>query len=73
MSPVIHMWSFADFQQYNGQELGASDYFTHITQEQIKPLCEIYSRTNNGPSEIRSVPEVEGAFGNTIRPTDTWP
>jgi acyl dehydratase len=63
MSPVI-IGSFADFQQYNGQELGASDYFK-ITQEQINR----FATATHDHQWIHTDPErakVEGAFGNTI-------
>jgi len=63
MSPVI-IGSFADFEQYNGQELGASDYFK-ITQEQINR----FATATHDHQWIHTDPErakVEGAFGNTI-------
>ncbi len=63
MSPVI-IGSFADFEQYNGQELGASDYFK-ITQEQINQ----FATATHDHQWIHTDPErakVEGAFGNTI-------
>jgi acyl dehydratase len=63
MSPVI-IGSFADFQQYNGQELGASDYFK-ITQKQINR----FATATHDHQWIHTDPErakVEGAFGNTI-------
>jgi acyl dehydratase len=63
MSPVI-IGSFADFEQYNGQELGASDYFK-ITQEQINR----FAVATHDHQWIHTNPErakAEGAFGNTI-------
>lgn len=63
MSPVI-IGSFADFEQYNGQELGASDYFK-ITQEQINQ----FATATHDHQWIHTDPErakVQGAFGNTI-------
>lgn len=63
MSPVI-IGSFADFEQYNGQELGASDYFK-ITQEQINQFATAtldHQWIHIDPKRAK----VEGAFGNTI-------
>jgi acyl dehydratase len=63
MSPVI-IGSFAEFEQYNGQELGASDYFK-ITQEQINR----FAVATHDHQWIHTDPErakAEGAFGNTI-------
>lgn len=63
MSPVI-IGSFADFEQYNGQELGASEYFK-ITQEQINR----FALATHDHQWIHTNPErakAEGAFGNTI-------
>ncbi|MFT4854863.1 MAG: acyl dehydratase [Algoriphagus sp.] len=63
MSPVI-IGSFAEFEQYNGQELGASEYFK-ITQEQINR----FALATHDHQWIHTNPErakAEGAFGNTI-------
>jgi acyl dehydratase len=63
MSPVI-IGSFAEFEQYNGQELGASEYFK-ITQEQINR----FAVATHDHQWIHTNPErakAEGAFGNTI-------
>ncbi len=63
MSPV-RIGSFAEFEQYNGQELGSSDYFK-ITQEQINQFAVAtldHQWIHTDPDRAK----VEGAFGNTI-------
>lgn len=63
MSPVI-IGSFSDFQQYKGQELGASDFFK-ITQSQINGFAD----ATHDHQWIHTDPErakAQGAFGNTI-------
>jgi acyl dehydratase len=63
MSPVI-IGSFSDFEQYKGQELGASDFFK-ITQFQINGFAD----ATHDHQWIHTDPErakAQGAFGNTI-------
>ncbi len=63
MKPVI-IRSFEDFEKYNGQEIGTSEYFT-ITQNQIN----LFADATHDHQWIHTDPErakVEGAFGNTI-------
>jgi acyl dehydratase len=63
MSPVI-IGSFAEFEQYNGQKLGASDYFK-ITQKQI----DQFATATHDHQWIHTDPDrakIEGTFGNTI-------
>lgn len=63
MNPVI-IGSFEEFEQYNGQELGASDYFK-ITQEQINLFADAtydHQWIHIDPDRAKS----EGSFGNTI-------
>ncbi|HAH38490.1 MAG TPA: acyl dehydratase, partial [Algoriphagus sp.] len=63
MNPVI-IRSFEDFEQYNGKEIGTSDYFK-ITQNQIN----LFADATHDHQWIHTDPErakVEGAFGNTI-------
>jgi acyl dehydratase len=63
MSPVI-IGSFSDFEQYKGQELGASDFFK-ITQSQINGFAD----ATHDHQWIHTDPErakAQGAFGNTI-------
>jgi acyl dehydratase len=63
MSPVI-IGSFSDFEQYKGQELGASDFFK-ITQSQIAGFAD----ATHDHQWIHTDPErakAQGAFGNTI-------
>lgn len=60
----ISIGSFEEFEQYNGQELGASDYF-RITQDQI----QLFADATHDHQWIHCDPErakKEGAFGNTI-------
>lgn len=60
----ISIGSFEEFEQYNGQELGASDYF-RITQDQIL----LFADATLDHQWIHCDPErakKEGAFGNTI-------
>ncbi len=62
--PSIVIASFEEFEKYNGQELGTSDYFT-ITQQQIN----LFAEATHDHQWIHTDPErakVEGAFGNTI-------
>jgi acyl dehydratase len=63
MSPVI-IGSFADFEQYNGQELGASEYFK-ITQEQINRFA-VATHDNQWIHTDPERAKAEGSFGNTI-------
>lgn len=63
MLPVI-IDSFEEFEKYNGQSLGTSEYF-QITQEQIN----IFAKATHDHQWIHTDPErakEEGAFGNTI-------
>lgn len=63
MNP-INIGSFADFEAYNGLDLGLSDYF-QITQNQIN----LFADATHDHQWIHTDPErakVEGAFGNTI-------
>ncbi|WP_057937096.1 MaoC family dehydratase [Algoriphagus resistens] len=63
MPPVI-IDSFDEFEKYNGQSLGTSEYF-QITQEQIN----IFAKATHDHQWIHTDPErakQEGAFGNTI-------
>jgi Acyl dehydratase len=63
MKPVI-IRSFEDFEKYNGQEIGTSEYFT-ITQNQIN----LFADATHDHQWIHTDPErakVKGAFGNTI-------
>ena len=63
MPPVI-IGSFEEFEKYNGQPLGTSEYF-QITQEQIN----IFAKATHDHQWIHTDPErakAEGAFGNTI-------
>lgn len=63
MPPVI-IDSFEEFEKYNGQSLGTSEYF-QITQEQIN----IFAKATHDHQWIHTDPErakQEGAFGNTI-------
>ncbi|MEP0714206.1 MAG: MaoC/PaaZ C-terminal domain-containing protein, partial [Algoriphagus sp.] len=63
MPPVI-IGSFEEFEKYNGQSLGTSEYF-QITQEQIN----IFAKATHDHQWIHTDPErakAEGAFGNTI-------
>ncbi|WP_288369952.1 MaoC family dehydratase [uncultured Algoriphagus sp.] len=63
MKPVI-IRSFEDFEKYNGQEIGTSEYFT-ITQNQIN----LFADATHDHQWIHTDPErakAEGAFGNTI-------
>ncbi|WP_026956286.1 MaoC family dehydratase [Algoriphagus vanfongensis] len=63
MNPVI-IRSFEEFEKYNGQEIGSSDYFT-ITQDQIN----LFADATHDHQWIHTNPErakAEGAFGNTI-------
>ena len=63
MNP-INIGSFADFEAYNGKDLGNSDYF-QITQNQIN----LFADATHDHQWIHTDPErakVEGAFGNTI-------
>jgi acyl dehydratase len=63
MSLVI-IGSFSDFEQYKGQELGASDFFK-ITQFQINGFAD----ATHDHQWIHTDPErakAQGAFGNTI-------
>ncbi|WP_026946402.1 MaoC family dehydratase [Algoriphagus marincola] len=63
MKPVI-IRSFEDFEKYNGQEIGTSEYFT-ITQNRIN----LFADATHDHQWIHTDPErakVEGAFGNTI-------
>ena len=63
MPPVV-IKSFEDFEKYNGQELGTSDYF-RITQKQIN----LFADATYDHQWIHCDPErakQEGAFGNTI-------
>lgn len=63
MKPVI-IRSFEDFEKYNGQEIGTSEYFT-ITQNQIN----LFADATHDHQWIHTDPKrakVEGAFGNTI-------
>lgn len=63
MPPII-IGSFADFEKFNGLELGASDYFK-ITQEQINH----FAVATHDHQWIHTDPErakTEGTFGNTI-------
>ncbi|GAB2494795.1 MaoC family dehydratase [Algoriphagus taiwanensis] len=60
----ISIGSFEEFEQYNGQELGASSYF-RITQDQI----QLFADATHDHQWIHCDPErakKEGAFGNTI-------
>ncbi|GMQ25266.1 MaoC family dehydratase [Algoriphagus sp. oki45] len=60
----LSIGSFEDFERYNGQELGASDYF-RITQDQI----QLFADATHDHQWIHCDPErakKEGAFGNTI-------
>lgn len=60
----ISIGSFEEFEQYNGQELGTSDYF-RITQDQIL----LFADATLDHQWIHCDPEraqKEGAFGNTI-------
>jgi acyl dehydratase len=63
MSPVI-IGSFAEFEQYNGQELGASEYFK-ITQEQINRFA-VATHDNQWIHTDPERAKAEGSFGNTI-------
>ena len=63
MPPVI-IGSFEEFEKFNGQPLGTSEYF-HITQEQIN----IFATATHDHQWIHTDPDrakAEGAFGNTI-------
>ncbi len=63
MSAVI-IRSFEEFEKFNGQEIGSSDYFK-ITQDQIN----IFADATYDHQWIHTNPEkakAEGAFGNTI-------
>lgn len=63
MNPVI-IRSFEEFEKYNGQEIGSSEYFT-ITQDQIN----LFADATHDHQWIHTNPEkakAEGAFGNTI-------
>lgn len=60
----LSIGSFEEFERYNGQELGASDYF-RITQDQI----QLFADATHDHQWIHCDPErakKEGAFGNTI-------
>jgi len=60
----LRIGSFEDFEKYNGQELGSSDYFK-ITQDQIN----LFADATLDHQWIHCDPErakIEGAFGNTI-------
>lgn len=60
----ISIGSFEEFEQYNGQELGASDYF-RITQDQILLFADAtldHQWIHCDPKRAKK----EGAFGNTI-------
>jgi acyl dehydratase len=62
--PALVIRSFEDFEQYNGQELGTSDYFK-ITQNQIN----LFGDATYDHQWIHCDPErakLEGGFGNTI-------
>lgn len=61
---AIEIGSFEDFEKYNGQELGASEYF-QITQKQIN----LFADATYDHQWIHTDPEkakTEGSFGNTI-------
>lgn len=63
MDPVI-IRSFEEFEKYNGEEIGTSDYFK-ITQDRIN----LFGDATNDHQWIHTDPErakSEGAFGNTI-------
>lgn len=63
MPPVI-IGSFEEFEKYNGQGLGSSEFF-QITQDQIN----IFAKATHDHQWIHTDPErakAEGAFGNTI-------
>lgn len=63
MNPIT-IGSFEDFEKYNGQELGTSEFF-RITQNQIN----LFADATHDHQWIHCDPErakVEGAFGNTI-------
>lgn len=61
---AIEIGSFEDFEKYNGQELGASEYF-QITQKQIN----LFADATYDHQWIHTDPEkakTQGSFGNTI-------
>ncbi|TDQ12941.1 acyl dehydratase [Algoriphagus boseongensis] len=61
---VLVIRSFEDFEKFNGQDLGTSDYF-RITQNQIN----LFADATHDHQWIHCDPErakKEGAFGNTI-------
>ncbi|MBN7814503.1 MaoC family dehydratase [Algoriphagus pacificus] len=61
---AIEIGSFEDFEKYNGQELGASEYF-QITQKQIN----LFADATYDHQWIHTEPEkakTQGSFGNTI-------
>lgn len=63
MSALV-IGSFEEFEKYNGQSLGTSEYF-RITQEQINIFAEAtydHQWIHTDPARAKS----EGAFGNTI-------
>ena len=63
MSQVI-IRSFEEFEKFNGQQIGSSDYFK-ITQDQIN----LFADATHDHQWIHTNPErakKEGAFGNTI-------
>lgn len=63
MSALI-IGSFEEFEQYNGQSLGTSDYF-QITQDQIN----LFADATHDHQWIHTDPEKakdQGAFGDTI-------
>lgn len=61
---VLVIRSFEDFEKFNGQDLGTSDYF-RITQNQIN----LFADATHDHQWIHCDPErakKEGSFGNTI-------
>ena len=63
MNPVI-IRSFEEFEKYNGQEIGTSDYFK-ISQDRIN----LFGDATYDHQWIHTDPDrakAEGAFGNTI-------
>lgn len=61
---VLSIGSFSDFESYNGQELGSSEFFK-ITQEQINLFADAtydHQWIHTDPTRAKA----EGAFGGTI-------